>query len=130
MIDFEQLFARRPKTLFLVDSLGAFTTAFFLFAILRPFNQHVGIPQLVLTYLSIIALLFCFYSMTCFLLIKNNWQPFLKIISIANLLYCCLTIGIVVYYYHTLTILGVAYFLVEIVIVFGLVFVELKTVSK
>lgn len=120
----------KPKTLFLIDGLGAFVTAFFLFAILRTFNKYFGMPQTILMYLSIIAIIFCFYSITCFFLLKDNWQPFLRTISIANLLYCFLTMVLLIYYYQSITILGVTYFLAEIMVVCGLVFVELKTLNK
>lgn len=119
-----------PKRLFLIDSIGAFLTAFILFAILRTFNEYFGMPPIILTYLSVIALLFCLYSMTCFFLLNDNWRPFLRIISIANLLYCCLTLGLIIYYFQLLTVLGIIYFLAEIIVVCSLVFVELKTLSK
>jgi len=122
-------FILKPRNLFLIDSLGALVTAFFLFAILRTFNEYFGMPQITLTYLSIIAVVFCLYSFTCFILLKDNWQPFLKTISIANLLYCCLTLTLVIYHFQRLTILGITYFFAEIIVVCGLGFVELKTLS-
>lgn len=122
--------ALKPKILFLIDSLGALVTAFFLFFILRTFHAHFGMPQTILIYLSIVAIVFCLYSITCFLFLNNNWQPFLRIISIANLLYCCLTIGLVLYYYQRLTVLGMTYFSIEIIVICMLVFVELKTLDK
>ena len=115
-----------PKRLFLIDSFGAFLTAFFLFAILRTFNEYFGMPKLTLDFLSIIALAFSVYSFCCFFLVSNNWHPFLRTISIANILYCCLTLGLVIYYYPLLTILGVTYFLIEIIIVVVLVFFEIN----
>ena len=120
----------KPKNLFLVDSLGAFLTAFLLFVVLRTFDEYFGMPQTILTYLSIIAVVFCLYSISCFFLLTDTWRPFLRTISIANLIYCCLTMGLVIYYFQSLTILGVTYFLVEVAIVCALVFVELKTASK
>jgi len=116
----------KPKYLFLVDSLGALTTAFILFAILRTFNDYFGIPKITLTYLSLIAVVFFLYSISCFFLLKDSWKPFLRTISIANLLYCCLTMGLIVYNFQSLTILGITYFLTEIIVVCGLVFIELK----
>jgi hypothetical protein len=62
--------------------------------------------------------------------LKDNWPPFLRMISTANLLYCCLTLGLVIYYFPVLTILGVVYFIAEIMVVCGLVFVELKTIAR
>lgn len=120
----------KPTTLFLIDSLGAFVTAFFLFAILRTFHQYVGMPPSTLTYLAIIAIIFCLYSITCFFFLNDHWQPFLRAISIANLFYCCLTLILVISYYQSITILGVAYFLGEIMVVGALVFIELKILNE
>lgn len=122
--------AQKPRTLFLVDGIGAFITAFLLLAILRTFNDYVGMPRMALTSLSIIAAVFCLYSISCYFLLNDNWQPFLKAISVANLLYCCLTSGLVIYYYNSLTILGVIYFLAEIIIIVVLVYVELKVLNR
>ncbi|MBK7678062.1 MAG: hypothetical protein WBA96_05490 [Chitinophagaceae bacterium] len=122
--------AQKPRTLFLVDGIGAFITAFLLLAILRTFNEYVGMPRMALTSLSIIAAVFCLYSISCYFLLNDNWQPFLKAISVANLLYCCLTSGLVIYYYNSLTILGVIYFLAEIIIIVVLVYVELKVLNR
>ena len=119
-----------PKRLFLIDGFGAFVTAFFMFAILRTFNEYFGMPKLTLDFLSIIALAFSGYSFCCFFLVSNNWHPFLRTISIANILYCCLTLGLVIYYYPLLTILGVTYFLIEIIIVVVLVFLEISALKK
>lgn len=119
-----------PKTLFLIDGIGALVTAFFLYVILRTYKVYFGMPESVLTCLSVIAVIFCFYSMTCYFLLKDNWPPFLSMISIANLLYCCLTLGLVIYYFPVLTILGVVYFIAEIMVVVGLVFVELKSIAR
>ncbi len=120
-------FKLNPRILFLVDGLGALTTAFFLFVILKTYNEYIGMPQLILNYLSIIAVLLSLYSMSCFSLLKNQSQIFLRIIGVANLLYCCLTMGLLIYNYQGLTILGATYFLTEIMIICGLAFVELKT---
>ncbi len=114
-----------PKRLFLIDGFGAFMTALILFSILRPLNEYIGMPKSILTILSIIALAFCVYSVSCFFLVKKNWKPFLKAVSIGNLIYCCLTLGLIVYYYPQLTILGLTYFLLEIFLICGLVFIEM-----
>jgi hypothetical protein len=119
----------RPKFLFLIDSLGAFTTAFLLFVVLRNFNEYFGMPKTILTYLSVIAACICIYSTTCFFVIKANWAPHIKGISIANLLYCILTIGLIIFYNSQLTIIGTTYFLGEITIICGLIYIELNVVT-
>ena len=118
--------SEKPKTLFLIDSLGAFLTAFFLFVVMRSLNVYFGMPKIVLTYLSAIAGLFCIYSISCFLFLKERWTLFIRIIAVANFLYCVVTLGLLIKYYSLLTILGTTYFLTEIIIIASLGFVELK----
>lgn len=114
--------------IFLIDSFGAFLTAFFLFAILRTFNEYVGMPQVTLTILSVIALVFCIYSISCFFYVNKNWKPFLIAIIVANLMYCTLTLGLLIHFYPQMTFLGITYFVVEIALVCGLVLFEIYTV--
>jgi hypothetical protein len=122
---------QHPKQLFLIDGLGALVTAFILFVVLKRYNAYVGMPQNVLTYLSLIAIIFCLYSITCFFVLSYaNWQPFLKIISLANVLYCCITLSLVCYYYHSIKLLGIIYFLAEIIVICALVVVEINTLRK
>ena len=108
-------FAKKQKTLFLIDSIGAIISAFFLFVIMRQFNEYFGMPKTVLTFLSVIAICFCIYSTACFLFLKRRWAIFIRLIGIANLLYCVLTIGLLIKYYPLLTIIGTTYFLIEII---------------
>ena len=119
-------FSLNPKKIFLVDGVGAFLTAFILYVIMNRYNEYFGIPQTTLTCLCVIALVFSLYSITCFFTLKGKWQPFLKAIIAANLLYCCLTAGLVLYSYSNLMALGVAYFSIETMIILGLVFIEFK----
>ena len=122
--------SKKQKTLFLIDSLGAILTAFFLFVIMRLFNEYFGMPKTALTYLSVIAICFCIYSTACFLFLKRHWAPFIRFIGFANLLYCMLTIGLLIKHYSLLTIIGTAYFLIEILIICGLSYVEFNVATK
>ncbi len=118
--------SKKPKTLFLADSLGAAATTFFLFVVLRNYQDYFGMPKHILTNLSIVALVFCVYSATCLFLLKGNWTPYIRAISIANLIYCVLTLVLLYTYFNELTKLGVAYFFLEIAIIVALVYVELS----
>lgn len=125
--------AKTPKKIFLIDAVGAFLTAFLLFAVLKTWNQYIGMPKKTLTILSAIALVFCFYSTFCLFINNGNWKLFLKIIAVSNLLYCCLTLGLLIYYFHELTIIGITYFTGEILIICVLIFVEqaiLKSIKQ
>lgn len=123
-------FSIKSKTLFLVDGIGALVTALSLFVINVFLNEYFGMPRSILIYLSAIAIAFCIYSLSCFVLVPQNSKMFLKIIGFANLFYCFLTTVFIFYYYHHLTILGITYFLVEIAVICALVLVELNIFRK
>lgn len=125
-----QQLIKKPKNIFLIDGIGALFTALLLYFILRNFNAFFGLSKSVLEYLSLLALVFSFYSIFCYFLVNNNWKSFLKIICTANILYCLLTMGILFYHYDNITILSIAYFLGEIAIITGLVFLEIRTIRK
>ena len=120
----------KPKQLFLIDGLGAFVSAFLLGIILVNFESFFGMPREVLYPLAIIPCVFAVYSFFCFFRIPEKWRSFLKIIAIANLLYCCLTMSLVIYFYSELTVLGLLYFVLELAIILFLVFIELKMASN
>lgn len=121
-------FAIDPKKLFLIDSLGALLSTFFLFVILKRYEEYFGMPQEVLNYLAAIAFAFFLYSFACFYFLKKKWKIFLGIIISANLLYTFLTLSLVIYHLKTLTPLGIIYFVVEKMLVIGLVSIEIRTV--
>ena len=123
----------KPKILFLIDSLGAMLTAFFLLLILRNFNEYFGMPETILTYLAGITLCLCVYSICCFFFLTNYWSSFIYGIVVANLLYCVVTMALLIIYNAQLTIIGTIYFLLEIAIILGIVYVEFnvaKTIKK
>ena len=105
-------------------------TAFSLFVIVRQFNEYFGMPKNELTCLSMIAVSFCIYSAACFLFLKEGLTPFIRIIGVANLIYCALTIGLLIKYYPLLTNIGTIYFLIEILIICVLSYVELNVATR
>ena len=118
-----------PNRLFLTDSLGALMSAFFLGIIMASFESFFGMPRLILYALSLVACIYAMYSYWCHLRNHENWQPYLKAISIANFLYCLITIGFVFYFYHQLTIWGLTYFLLELMVLAVLIIVEIKALQ-
>lgn len=119
-------FTKKPSTIFLIDSIGAFTTASFLFVILQQFDAYFGIPKTQMSYLLAIALCFCIYSATCFVFLKRRFTRFMRIIGVANIVYCALTIGILIKFWDLISLTGTIYFLIEIVIISVLSYVELN----
>ncbi len=121
---------KKPKNIFLLDSFGALITSILLFFTLRNFNDFFGLSKDIFEYLSIIAFIFFIYSINCYFLVKQNWKSFLKIICTANILYCILTFGILIFNYESISIFGIIYFLAEIVVIIGLVVLEMKIIKS
>ena len=114
----------------LVDSAGALLSALMLGVVLTTLEPLFGMPPAVLYPLAAIAAVFCLYSSLSFFLGGENWRPLLKGIAIANLLYCCLTIGLVIYLLEALTTLGILYFAAEVVVVVLLASLELRIATR
>ncbi|HEX8014051.1 MAG TPA: hypothetical protein VF465_02350 [Flavobacterium sp.] len=123
-------FIVKPKNIFLLDGCGALLTTLLLFFVLRTFNDFFGLSKNTLEYLAALALVFSIYSISCYFLVSDNWKSFLKIICTANILYCVLTIGVLFYNYQNISIYGIAYFLGEIAVIAGIVFLEIKTIKQ
>ncbi len=123
-------FISKPKNIFLLDSFGALLTTILLYFVLRNFNDFFGLSKDVFEYLTIISFTFFIYSISCYLLVKKSWKSFLKIICTANILYSLLTLGIILYYCQSISVFGIVYFLAEIVVIIGLVFLEIKTIKQ
>lgn len=118
------------KKLFLIDGLGALLSAFLLGVILVQFEPLFGMPRKALYFLSATACLFATYSGLCYVFLKKNHAVYLKPIAWANLLYCCLTIVLTVYFYKELTTLSIIYFLAEVMVIVTLAMIELRAASE
>ncbi|WP_400076482.1 hypothetical protein [Winogradskyella sp. R77965] len=118
------------KKLFLIDGLGAILSAFFLGIVLVKFETIFGIPSSVLYYLASIPIFFAIYDFYCYQKRHLNIGLFLKIIAVLNLIYCCISIGLVFYHFETVTSLGWVYILIEIAIILVLAIIELRVGRK
>ncbi len=126
----EDYFSKKPSTLFLFDGLGGALTTLSLFFVLRNYDDYVGMPANILTYLSVIGLVYCAYSMSCYFLLKGRWTTYLRIIGVSNFLYCILTMTLLYLYYNELTHLGLTYFFVEILTILLLTYLELSVANR
>ncbi|MEO9894364.1 hypothetical protein [Aurantibacter sp.] len=122
--------ALRPKQLFLVDAIGAVISAFFLGIVLVQLNSFIGLPIRTLYILAVIPCFFAVYSFCSYFFLKLNLRPFLRIIALANLCYCCLTLILLFVHFKELKVLGLSYFLIELMIVIIISIVELKASRK
>ena len=109
--------AKHPRMLFLVDGLGALLSAFLLGVVLPKFEDVFGIPSSVLYILAVIPIFFALYDLYCYLKRDNKSGIYLRIIAILNLLYCCVSLGLIIACAKTITTIGWCYIIIEIVIV-------------
>ncbi|WMN12015.1 hypothetical protein QYS49_32085 [Marivirga salinae] len=119
-----------PLKIFLLDAIGAIITALILGIVFTTFQEYIGMPREILISLSLIAVVFCIYSFSCFFMLKRNWKPFLKAIAIANLLYCVATTVLIIALSHQLTIVGLLYFMGEIIVIGFLVYFEFLVLNR
>ena len=125
-----QRFESEPKTLFLIDGLGAMFSAFLLGVVLVKLEIFFGIPAYTLYFLAILPIFFAIFDFYCFFNKIKNVGYYLKIIATLNLLYCFLSIGFAVYHIDTITSLGWAYILTEVLIVASLAILELSVAGR
>ncbi len=119
-----------PKKLFQIDGFGAIISAILLGIVLVKLEYLFGIPKPTLYFLASLPCIFAVYDFYCYLKIDNNLGSFLKIIAFANLIYCCLSIGLAIYHREDISNLGWIYILTEIAIVSGLSLIELKVAKR
>ncbi len=123
-------FNDNPRTIFLIDGIGAIVSAVMLGIVLPLLQDLIGMPTEVLYYLASAAVMFAIYSLSCAFIVPANWPTFLRIIAFVNLTYCVVSVGLVYYFYPQLTKLGIAYFAIEKLIVIYIVMMELKAANK
>jgi hypothetical protein len=118
-------FVQNPRILFLLDGFGALLSAIFLF-IIYFFESYFGMPRPTMQLLITLPCLYVVYSFACYFLIGRHWRLGLQVIALANLGYCILTAFMVSKYQTALTSLGNAYFVLEMIVILVLVWVELR----
>ena len=116
----------QPKTIFLIDGMGALASAVLLGLILTRLETFFGLPKNVLYVLAGIALLLAVYSLSNAFMQQINPSRRLKLIAVANLLYCLLTVVLLFIFYPQLTIFDVFYFMGELLIILSLASLEMK----
>jgi hypothetical protein len=116
--------------MFAIDGLGALLSLLLLLGLLVSFEDFFGIPKVVLYRLLSLPLLFSLCSLGCYFVNPSRWQPYLRMIALANILYCLITFGLILYYQDQVTILGIAYFVGEKLVVLFLASIELRLANK
>ncbi|MFN8790807.1 MAG: hypothetical protein ACK5Y2_05050 [Bdellovibrionales bacterium] len=110
------------EKIFLIDGVGALVSAAFLGFVLPVLD--IGLSTEVLGALAFVALIFAGYSLSCFYFRKNP-RPWLAVIIAGNTLYALMTAWLVASDFDSLSFLGRLYFIGEIAVLVGMVYVEL-----
>ncbi len=120
----------KPNSLFLIDGIGGLLSALMLGKVLTRFERFFGMPSEVLYILASVAVVLSLYSFSCYLIKIEKPGILLRIIAVANLLYCCFTLVFILYNHRTISTLGLAYFILEITAVVVLAIAELETAAR
>ena len=115
------------RNLFLVDAVGALMSVVLMSLILPSIQEWIGMPLLVLYGCAVWAIGCMVYSFACYWYADLEDSKWLFGIMLGNTLYCVFTALLIAVYFHTLTYLGVVYFIGEIPVILGLVLWERKT---
>lgn len=112
-----------PKQLLWLDAAGALFTALFLL-ILAQFESVFGMPKAIVHALVIPAILLSIFSGSAAVFSTKHQNRFLRIVAVANSIYCGITLSLVVNFYSMLTVLGIGYFVSEMILIGFLVRLE------
>jgi hypothetical protein len=118
--------ARTPRTLFLLDGVGALVTALLVGVVLPALGEHVGTPRPALRALALAAAVFAAYSLMCVAARPTRWPRYLRGIALVNAGYCVVTAAVLIRFASLLHLLDWLYFVGEIVVVLALVTLELR----
>lgn len=114
------------ESIFLIDGIGALMSFIMLIVCFIGFQPYFGLPLPLVYKLALLPLLFSVYSLSIHFIKPVNWKKYLVGIALPNLVYCLLTIIIMIYYSEQITWLGIGYFVIEKMIIIALVVKELK----
>ncbi|MFD1552567.1 hypothetical protein DNU06_15645 [Putridiphycobacter roseus] len=124
-----QVYAQKPKQLFLVDGFGALISAFCLGGLLPMFEVQLGIPHYMLISLAIFPCLFAAFDFFCYFSRTSQATNCLNIIATVNIIYAALSLGLTIYHFGTMHLLGITYFAIEVIIVLVIGILEFKTIK-
>jgi hypothetical protein len=119
----------KPKSLFLLDAIGALCSAFMLAVVLVAYQPFFGIPIQVLHVLAVFPCLFAIYDVGCLIASPKRIGRYLEGIALMNLGYVVLSLGLAFIHQDVLTLFGWMYILAEVMIVSVIAVVEFKVGS-
>lgn len=124
------LYKLQPRRIFLLDALGALTTASILGLVLPLFNNLFLLEDHIFYLLSAYVVILFFYSSSVYIFQPSSWVPHLRVIASANAAYCIFTIAIIMFKSEVVSIYTIIYFTGEAILIFFIAFIEWKYADK
>lgn len=127
-------FSANPKQLLGLDLCGALLSTIVMGLIFWKLYVYFGISKSTFKVLFLVALLILTCSSFCYFSIKDKtnkpYKPYLWVLIFINSSYCFITLSILIGFYSKLTVIGFAYFLIEILVIISLVLIEKKVCNR
>ena len=116
----------QSKRIFLIDGAGALVSTLALGLVLPAFQSHIGMPSEILYGLAAAPALFLIYDLSVVRWAKSGLAPWLKGIIAGNTAYALASVILFVKHFDALTSLGLAYFVLELLVLAVLIAYEIK----
>jgi hypothetical protein len=134
IVAYTHILSRAPSRLFALDCIGAVLSALLLGVALPQFHTFLGVSVEILYELALVASGLALYSLGCYSIVRFGFAQtilhlLLYILALANAIYCIYTASIILRMYAYISSIGIAYFVIEIIIILLLVGIELYVAS-
>jgi hypothetical protein len=121
---------KNPRSLFLIDGLGAILSACLLRFVLVRFEYFFGIPAQLLYFLASLPIIFAIYDIYNYRNKNGKISSALKGIATMNILYSLLSIGLSIYHFDVISKFGWGYIILEVLILVILSFLQIRTANR
>jgi hypothetical protein len=118
-----QTLKAKPKTIFLLDALGAFVSLLSLLILFFLTDELNAIPTQIKVGLSILICVFICCGITFYYLAKSTYSM-LRIVMAYNILYIVISFFLLFTFFDALKWIGKSYLIIEILILIGVVIFE------
>ena len=123
-------FINAPKKVFLLDAIGAFFSMFILFLVHEVIHYNFfNLPNTPIVFMYCLAGSYMIFSIISYCVVLNNWKQLLQIVITLNWIYIIIIIGVIFLFKNEITLHGLCYFIVEIVVLLLVITIECKVLK-
>lgn len=115
-----------PRFIFLLDGSGGIVTFCMYQFVLPQFETIFFLPHEIMQKFSIFGILYAIFSLSCWKFAGPKPFRFLGVIAFANLLFCGISLNILIQQFQQLSLIDVLYLVGEKFIILSLVYLELR----